>query len=102
MVKMKHLSTLLFEHMYVGIIFFKIDTVCSLDKVRRIARTAGVSNLSVNVIVRDLVSHGILTTGFDDKNELVYIITDFGRYFYDKLYSTDESSAELFEKVGDY
>jgi len=99
--KMNYASAILFEHMRVGIVFFVYAEALTLVEVSKLSQSFSVSNNTLNLVIKNLVSHGIISSSFIDKHELVYCITEFGKYFYKELCGICSEAAELCERVGD-
>ena len=98
---MNYASSILFEHMLIGMVFFVNAEALTLVEASRIAQSFSVSNHALNSAIRHLVSHGIISSRFEDKHQLVYCITEFGKYFYNELCGTNRDAAELCERVGE-
>ena len=98
---MNFITTILFEHMNIGMIFYTHSTALTIDEIDTIAKRMSISNISLNLAITDLISHGIISSCFKDDHQLRYCITEFGQYFFKKFCSANEDVAELCEKVGD-
>ncbi|MBF7097804.1 helix-turn-helix domain-containing protein [Alkalibacter mobilis] len=97
--KMKLISTMLFEHMAIGMKIFNSTSPLTTKDIQIIANEMGVTEYSVSIALKDLVSHGIISVAFDDDYQLNYTITEFGKYFFEQFFLINNDAEELFKKA---
>ena len=100
--ELEYISDALFEHMLVGMIFYTYPSTLSVDMVEQICTHVQISKLSPHVAIADLISYGIISVKIDYERNLNYIITEFGKYFFDKVCQTNADAREKKKKIRGY
>lgn len=96
---MKMISATLFEHMEIGMRIYNSSSTLTTGDIQVIANKMGISEYSLSIALKDLVSHGIVSVAFNDHYQLNYKITEFGQYFFKEFYTNNFDATELLEKI---
>lgn len=99
---LEYISDALFEHLMVGMIFYTYPSVLDGDTVEQICIHVQISKLPVHTAIADLISYGIISVEIDNERNLSYIITEFGKYFFDKVCQSNVDARELCKKLRGY
>lgn len=96
---MNYIPTLLFEHMKIGMIIYTSSMALTANEIQNTAKNMGISEYSLSLAIKDLILHGIISANFSRNHEIIYIITEFGRYFYNKFCSEEADAKKLCEDM---
>ena len=82
---MNMLSNMLFAELLIGTILYKSSSELTISDIKKNPSCETYSEEYIAQIVNDLISYGIVFPRIKDAAQIVYSITDFGKYYFERL-----------------
>ena len=73
------------------------QNIVFMDEIMEKAGVRNIDDEATRTAIRIMISHGIIKQGFSE-GRMYFIITNFGRYFFNELYKNNLSFKELFKR----
>lgn len=99
--KINELLNCLFAEITVGVVLYESVLPMSVSEIKRVSLCNKYSTEYIEQIIKNLIAYGLvfphLEGGFFSK----FTITEFGRYYYNKLSEQNSDICELMKQIGD-
>ena len=80
-----HISQILYAEIEIGTIILQSQQGLSVSDLKKQIPNKKYSEIDLSYIIKNLVSYGIVSPAFNSNATISYCITDFGKYYFDKL-----------------
>lgn len=97
---MNSLTNMLFAELLVGAILFKSSDWLTISAIKSISACNSYPDEYINQIIKDLIAYGLVAPHFHGATKFAFHITDFGKYYYNKLAKENSDIGQLIERIG--
>lgn len=80
---------------------YKNDRQLSISQIRDVLHNPLYSNEFIRIALQNLVSYGIVAVEFYEKKKTLYQISEFGKYFFEKLLQENSNIKYFSDSIGD-